>query len=266
MKKNFIYNGNCESILKTFSKKSVDLIIADPPYNLSKGSTLEFRNNKKQKGFGGNWTKIIESWDNIELTDYFLFTYNWIESCKNVLKDTGSMWIHGTYHNIGIINFILQLLEIEIINEVIWYKRNSFPNLRGRRLTASHETILWCHTGKKKREYFFNYDYSKKSFFKEDLLKFKDKQMRTVWDIPNNKHKDELAHGKHPTQKPERLIDRMIKISSKKNDLMLCPFSGSGTECVVAFKNKMKFIGIENNKKYLDISKKRLKKIMAINV
>ncbi|MDC2998353.1 site-specific DNA-methyltransferase [Candidatus Pelagibacter sp.] len=259
MKKNFIYFGNCEKILKSFPKKSIDLIIADPPYNLSKGSILEFKNNKQQKGFGGNWTKIIESWDNKELIEYFLFTYNWIEKCKDVLKDTGSMWIHGTYHNIGIINFILQLLDIEIINEVIWYKRNSFPNLRGRRLTASHETILWCHTGKKKRKYFFNYDFSKKSFFKEDFLKFQNKQMRTVWDIPNNKSRDELAYGKHPTQKPERLIDRMIKLSSKKNNLMLCPFSGSGTECLVAYKNKLNFIGIENNKKYLNISKKRLK-------
>ena len=112
---------------------------------------------------------------------------------------------------------------------------------------------------KKKRKYFFNYDFSKKSFFKEDFLKFQNKQMRTVWDIPNNKSRDELAYGKHPTQKPERLIDRMIKLSSKKNNLMLCPFSGSGTECLVAYKNKLNFIGIENNKKYLNISKKRLK-------
>ena len=261
MRKNFIHYGKCEPFMDSLPKNSIDLIIADPPYNLSKGALLEFKNNKKQIGFGGGWKKIIESWDNKNLVEYFLFTYNWVQKCSNSLKNSGSMWIHGTYHNIGIINFVLQLLEIEIINEVIWYKRNSFPNLRGRRLTASHETILWCHNGKNKREYLFNYEYSKKSFFKEDQLKFKDKQMRTVWDIPNNKTKEELKHGKHPTQKPERLIDRMIKLSSKKNSLMLCPFSGSGTECAVAYKNKLNFIGIENNKKYYNISLKRLKKI-----
>lgn len=258
MEYNKIYFGNCEKILDDIPKNSVDIIIADPPYNLSKGYSLNFKNTKNQLGFGGDWNKILESWDDKKLIDYFIFTSNWISKCKNVLKNTGSMWIHGTYHNIGIINFILQLNEIEIINEVVWYKRNSFPNLRGRRLTASHETILWCHKGNKKREYFFNYEFSKKSFFKEDLLKFKDKQMRTVWDIPNNKTKEELKYGKHPTQKPERLIDRMIKLSSKKNKIMLCPFSGSGTECVVAKKNNLKFIGIENNKKFFNISKKRL--------
>lgn len=260
MKINKIYLGDCEDILKKIDDQSIDLIIADPPYNLSKGYKLSFKNRTGLKGFGGDWRKIIEKWDDKKLIDYFTFTLNWVQECKRILKKDGSMWINGTYHNIGIINFVLQLCEIEIINEVIWYKRNSFPNLRGRRLTASHETIIWCHVGGKQRKYKFNYKYSKESYFKEDKLKFKSKQMRTVWDIPNNKKKDEILVGKHPTQKPERLIDRMIKLTAKKNDLMVCPFSGIGTECLVAKKNDLRFIGIENNKKYYNLSLKRLKK------
>ena len=115
--------------------------------------------------------------------------------------------MHGTYHNIGLINFAMQLLEIEIINEVIWFKRNSFPNLSGRRLTASHETVLWAHTGgAKNRKYFFNYDGAKEMACPEDGLKEAGRQMRTVWDIPNNKGREELRFGKHPTQKPIRLL------------------------------------------------------------
>ena len=183
----------------------------------------------------------------------------WLSELNRVVKPTGSIWIHGTYHNIGIINFAMQLLGIEIINEVIWYKRNSFPNLSGRRLTASHETIIWGHTGgAKKREYYFDYNNSKELVFPEDNLKEQGKQMRTVWDIPNNKKKEELQFGKHPTQKPVRLIERMLKISSKKGDVLLSPFCGSGTDCVVAKKLGLSYISFELEQEYIDISKRRL--------
>src|SRR5699024_7815327 len=161
--------------------------------------------------------------------------------------------------NIGIINMCMQLLEIEIINEVIWYKRNSFPNLSGTRLTASHETILWAHSGSsKKRKYNFNYEFSKSIEYKEDLLKQKDKQMRTVWDIPNNKKKDELKFGKHPTQKPIRLIRRMLDLTSLPGDIMLAPFSGSGTECVAAKQLGLNYIGIELDEEYVKLSKEKI--------
>ncbi len=171
------------------------------------------------------------------------------------------MWIFGTYHNIGVINVICQMLEIEIINEVVWYKRNAFPNLAGRRLTASHETILWCNKGGKKREYYFDYDYSKNGDFSYDGLKTPEKQMRTVWDISNNKEKSELAYGKHPTQKPIRILKRMIKLTSKEGDVMLTPFSGSGSECVAAKMTGRKYIGIEFNDFYCEIATNRLNHI-----
>jgi site-specific DNA-methyltransferase (adenine-specific) len=179
---------------------------------------------------------------------------------KRVVRPTGSLWIHGTYHNIGIINFALQILSVEIINEVVWYKRNSFPNLSGRRLTASHETILWAHTGgDKKRRYYFNYDASRDMWSPEDLLKTQGKQMRTVWDVPNNKEREELAYGKHPTQKPVRLLKRMLKISARPGDLLLVPFAGSGSDCVAAHELGINFVGFETDAEYVRISNDRVR-------
>lgn len=238
---------------------SVDVVIADPPYNASKGGNWKWDNSVNFPKMGGDWSKVMQVWDNMSLQDYFIFTISWVSQVKRIVKPTGSIWIHGTYHNIGIINFILQLLEIEIINEVIWYKRNSFPNLSGRRLTASHESILWTHTGSaKKREYYFDYNLAKNLECPEDNLKHSGTQMRTVWDIPNNKKKEELIYGKHPTQKPERLISRMLNISAKEGDILLVPFSGSGTECLVAKKLNMNYLGFEIDVDYCNMSKTRL--------
>ncbi len=203
----------------------------------------------------------MQDWDNYSFESYMIFTQEWLKEAQRIMKTTGSMWIFGTYHNIGIINVFCQALGIEIINEVIWYKRNAFPNLAGRRLTASHETILWCNKGGKKREYYFNYEYSKVGDFSYDELKAPGKQMRTVWDISNNKEKFELAYGKHPTQKPIRILKRMIKLASKEGDIMLTPFAGSGSECVSAKMTGRKYIGIEIDKSYCDIAETRLSHI-----
>jgi len=208
-------------------------------------------------GFGGVWSKVMADWDDLSLSDYLEFTLSWLSEVKRVLRSTGSLWVHGTYHNIGIINFALQLLEIEIINEIVWYKRNSFPNLSGRRLTASHETILWAHTGKK-REYFFNYDAARNLHCPEDLLKEPGKQMRTVWDIPNNKKPEEIQFGKHPTQKPVRLLTRMLQISAKEGNLLLVPFAGAGSECIAAKELGIHFLAFEKDPKYVEICQKRL--------
>lgn len=261
---NNIYNMDCIDGMKLLLENSIDIAIVDPPYNLSKGGNWKWDNSEKLPGMGGNWNKVMQSWDNMELTEYFKFTMLWLNELKRVVKPTGSIWIHGTYHNIGIINFAMQILGIEIINEVIWYKRNSFPNLSGRRLTASHETILWGHTGgEKKREYYFNYDNSKELEFPEDNLKQSGKQMRTVWDIPNNKKKEELQYGKHPTQKPVRLIERMLKISARKGDVLLSPFCGAGTDCVVAKTLGLNYIAFELEQEYIDISEKRLEAVKS---
>lgn len=255
-----IIKGDCIEEMKKLPSNSFDVAIIDPPYNLSSGGNWSWDNSEKLAGFGGNWSKVMENWDNMPLIEYFNFCSVWIGEVKRLVKPTGSFWIHGTYHNIGIINFILQLQNIEIINEVVWYKRNSFPNLSGRRLTASHETILWGHTGTaKKREYYFDYEKSKSLSFPEDNLKQAGKQMRTVWDVPNNKSKEELAYGKHPTQKPIRLIKRMLDISTKEGDTILVPFVGSGTDCVAAKMNGLHYVGFEVEDEYIKIASERLK-------
>lgn len=248
---------DCIEGMRRLPDRSVDIAIADPPYNASKGGKWTWDNSIKLPGFGGNWMKVMQAWDSMAFSDYLNFTATWLAEIKRLVKPTGSVWIHGTYHNIGIINFLLQALEIEIINEVVWFKRNSFPNLAGRRLTASHETILWAHTGKH-REYLFNYQASKEMSCPEDSIKVPNKQMRTVWDIPNNKESKELRFGKHPTQKPLRLLSRMIKLSAVPGGVCLVPFAGAGSECVAAKRAGLHFIAFETDEAYVDVSRRRL--------
>jgi len=255
--KNLIHHQDCIEAIAGLPDQSVDLVLADPPYNLGKGNAWKWDNSAPLPGMGGNWNKAMEAWDDMPLFDYFKFTLLWLSQVKRVTKPTGSMWICGTYHNIGIINFTLQLLEIEIVNEVVWFKRNSFPNLSGRRLTASHETLLWAHSGKK-RKYHFDYEKSKRITAPWDMLKMDGKQMRTVWDIPNNKAREELSHGRHPTQKPVRLFSRIIDICGKPQGLMLAPFAGSGTECVAAWRAGMSYIGFETDPAFVNMANQRL--------
>lgn len=254
----YIANLDCIEGMKALPDNCVDLIIADPPYNLSKSGDWKWDNSISLAGMGGNWNITNENWDNMSLDDYLNFSIAWLSEAKRILKPTGSMWIFGTYHNIGIINIVCQRLNIEIINEVIWYKKNAFPNLSGRRLTASHETILWVHSGGKKRDYYFDYNYSKNGEFPGDELKSPGKQMRTVWDLSNNKNREELKYGKHPTQKPIKILIRMIKLATKSGDVMLTPFAGAGSECVAAKMTGRHYIGFEIEKKYCDISEERL--------
>lgn len=253
-----IIAGDCIAGMKNLAGASFDLAIADPPYNLSSGGEWKWDNSVRLTGMGGNWNKVMETWDNMPLSEYFRFTLSWLAEVKRLVRPEGSIWVHGTYHNMGVINLCMQILGIEIINEVVWYKRNSFPNLSGRRLTASHETILWAHTGGKKRRYFFNYEGAKNASYPEDLLKQPGTQMRTVWDIPNNKRHEETACGKHPTQKPERIIQRIFDISMKPNGNLLVPFVGGGTDCVVAQRNGCAYTGFEISEEYVDLARRRI--------
>ena len=254
-----VIHGDCIEVMKEIPDNYFDIAIADPPYNVSKGGNWEWNSDAKLSGFGGDWKKVMEQWDDMLLAHYLDFSLAWLSELKRLVKPSGSIWVHGTYHNIGIVNFAMQLLEIEIINEVIWYKRNSFPNLSGRRLTASHESILWAHTGSaKSRKYLFNYDKSKELGFEGDLLKEAGKQMRTVWDVPNNKKREELKFGKHPTQKPLRLINRILTVSASEGQSLLVPFSGSGTECVAAKLMGINYLGIESEQEYVDLSLSRI--------
>jgi len=249
---------DCIEGMRQVPDNSVDIVIADPPYNASKGNIWKWDNSVKLPGFGGDWSKIMAEWDDMPLADYLSFTIAWLKEVKRIVRPTGSIWVHGTFHNIGIINLVMQVLQVEIINEVVWYKRNSFPNLSKRRLTASHETILWAHTGGKKRRYFFNYEAAKMLGKEEDSLKESGKQLRTVWNIPNNKEPRELAYGKHPAQKPLRLLKRMLEISAKPGDVLVAPFAGSGSECVAAKELGIHFLGFESDPTYYSICQQRL--------
>lgn len=252
-----IYHGNFIEMAAKIPDQSVDIIIADPPYNASKGNALAMQ-SRALPGSGGAWNKIAEVWDDMTLHEYLEFTLSWLTEARRILKQSGSMWVHGTYHSAGITNVAMQLLGIEIINEIVWYKRNSFPNLAGRRLTASHETILWAHRGGK-RAYRFNYEHSKSGDFSDDVLKAPGKQMRTVWDLPNNKPRIELAHGKHPAQKPVRLARRFIQLASEPGSVCVVPFAGSGSECVAAHEEGLHYIGFETDASYVRIAETRLR-------
>jgi DNA modification methylase len=245
--------------LPSLNSNFFDLCIVDPPYGASTTKNWSYNGKEKLQGFGGDWKLTSEVWDLLSQNDSFQSTYFWLKELKRVIKPTGSIWIHSTYHNSGFVNVCCQLLGLEIINEIVWYKRNAFPNLSGRRLTASHETILWVHKGnEKKREYVFNYEDSKAFYSESDLLKEPGKQMRTVWDIPNNKGKEECSFGSHPTQKPLRVAERIIAIAGVKNGTLLVPFVGSGTEMIAGLNYGMKVYGFEIEAQYFDLAKKRL--------
>ncbi len=254
-----VFNQDAIVGMRSLEDNSVDLAIADPPYGAFTSKPSELPEGHALEGFGGAWKAASHEWDKIEPQQQLEFTMQWLSELQRVVSPVGSIWIHSSYHNGGFMNVASQLLGLEIINEVIWYKRNAFPNLKGTRLTASHETILWVHTGTaKKREYRFNYKDVKAAEYPEDLMKQVGKQLRTVWDIPNNKTSSELSFGKHPTQKPERLIQRLIDIAGVAGGTLLAPFSGSGTDLVVGMRNGMKGIGYELESEYFHLSKRRL--------
>lgn len=240
--------------------KSFDLAIADPPYGASTEARWQLEKGHSLPGFGGAWKIASHTWDLFSGLDGFETSLHWLSELGRLVKPTGSIWIHATYHNSGLVNVACQLLGLEIINEVVWFKRNAFPNLSGRRLTASHETILWVHTGRSKREYLFNYEQVKAAIFPEDRLKERGKQLRTVWDIPNNKASEELSLGSHPTQKPLRLIERMLLISAAPSGRLLVPFVGSGTEIVAGLRYGMECVGFEIDPEYFDLACRRVVK------
>lgn len=251
--------GNCIDGMASLPSQSFDLAIADPAYGAATTRDWGIASDHGLTGFGGKWNQASSSWDRLNNVNEFDSILQWLAQLKRLVKPTGSIWIHATYHNSGFVNVGCQLLGLEIINEVIWYKRNAFPNLACRRLTASHESILWVHTGgAKRRRYRFNYEAAKKATFQADGLKQAGKQLRTVWDIPNNKGRDELAFGKHPTQKPLALAERLLLISGTPTGSLLVPFLGSGTEVVAAARYGMSATGFEVDPDYLSLAEMRL--------
>jgi len=257
MKLNTIYKGDCRTILnKTIPKESVDLIFADPPYNLS-GNGLKWMGNKT----GGDWFMVNEKWDQMTEAEYLKFTKEWLEACKKVLKPNGSIYISCTYHNIGELVMALKALGFTPRNIITWHKNNAMPSMTRRAFTHSCEYILFFSKGKK---WIFNYSDIKR--MNPDKAKDgSEKQMRDLWIMPivqgKERAKDKTGRAAHPTQKPENLLERVILASSNKGDIVLDPFLGSGTTAVVAKRLGRKWIGIETEDKYIKIAQKRLNNI-----
>ena len=244
-----LYHGDIFEVIQSVKKESVDMIFADPPYNLSNGG-FSVHAGKRVSVNKGDWDKS----NGVEKD--FDFHYNWIETCKRVLKPNGTIWISGTYHSIYQCGFALQKLGYHILNDISWYKPNASPNLSCRFFTASHETLIWARKDKTGK-HTFNYKEMKGgNWHLEDFIKKVDKQMRSVWSITTPKAKEKIF-GKHPTQKPIELLKRIVIASSKKGDWILDPFAGSSTTGIAAYELGRRFIGIDNEKKYLDLSKKR---------
>jgi len=238
-----IYNDDVVKVLNALPDKCIDLIFVDPPYNLSNGG-FTCHAGKRVSVNKGKWDKSKG------IEEDFNFHYKWIEACNRVLKPNGSLWISGTYHSIYTCGYILQQQGWHFINDICWYKPNAAPNLACRMFTASHETLIWVRKNKRAK-HFFNYDLVKTMDWKEDFLKKPNKQMRSVWAISTPKN-GEKKYGKHPTQKPEALLERIILACSQENDIILDPFCGSATTGVAALKNNRKFVGIDAEKEYLD--------------
>jgi len=239
-----LYQGDCGKILKNICPKSVDMIFADPPYFLSNGG-VTCQSGKQVSVNKGEWDKGMSPLEKLN------YNRKWIRACKEVLKDNGTIWISGTLHNIYSIGVALELEGFSIINNITWQKPNPAPNLACRCFTHSTETIIWARKidGKKKAHHFFNYDLMKEING--------DKQMKDVW-LLNSPKKSEKTEGKHPTQKPESILERIILASTYEGDVVLDPFNGSGTTGVVAKKLKRKYIGIEIEKDFLVTTKSRL--------
>jgi len=248
---NFVlYNGDSLNLLKELPENSVDMIFADPPYFLSNG------------GFTVHAGKMVSvdkgQWDvSNGLKKDYEFHLNWIRECKRVLKPSGTIWISGTYHSIYSCGFALNVAGYKILNDIAWYKPNGSPNLSCRYFTANHETLIWAIKDPKSK-HTFNYKDMRNGNWPEDFLKRPNKQMRSVWAI-NTPQPWEKKFGKHPTQKPFDLLKRIILASTKEGDIVLDPFAGSSTTGLAAMVNERKFVGIDNEKKYLDLSIERFK-------
>lgn len=252
-KGNFVlYNEDCLKILEQLPDNSIDVIFADPPYNLSNGG-FTVHAGRRVSVNKGEWDKSNGFKDDYD------FHYRWLNACKRVLKPHGTLWVSGTYHSIYQCGHAIQSLGYHILNDISWFKPNASPNLSCRFFTASHETLIWARKDKKAK-HTFNYDLMKNELWPEDFLKKPQSQMRSVWAMGTPKP-EEKKYGKHPTQKPLSLLRRIVLASTQKNDIILDPFTGSSTTGIAAISNDRKFIGIDTEKKYLDLSIKRFEEL-----
>lgn len=239
-----LYLADTFECMKLLESESVDMIFADPPYFLS---------NNGISCSGGKQVSVNKgSWDEgFSLEEKHEFNRRWIAECKRLLKPNGTIWISGTFHNIYSVGYALEQEGYKIINNITWQKTNPPPNLACRCFTNSTETVLWAKKNEKNAKHYFNYPLMKE---------LNDgKQMKDVW-TGSLTAKSEKTEGKHPTQKPEYLLERIILAATRKGDIVLDPFCGSSTTGVVALKYGRKYIGIDSCKDYIELSVRRLEK------
>jgi modification methylase len=246
-----VLEGNCLELMAALPEQSIDLVFADPPYNLQLSGELHRPDNSRVDG-------VEEAWDKFaDFAEYDRFTHAWLAAAKRLLKPAGALWVIGTYHNIFRIGAALQDLGFWILNDVVWRKSNPMPNFRGRRFTNAHETLLWCSADRDAR-YTFNYEAMKA--LNDEL------QMRSDWLIPicggAERLRDEAGKKAHPTQKPEALLHRVVLASSRPGDLVLDPFCGTGTTGAVAKRLGRRFIGIERDATYAALARERIDTVM----
>jgi modification methylase len=251
--RNRILKGDCVDLMKSLPKESVDMVFADPPYNLQLNGDLHRPNNSLVDAVDNDWDQF-ES-----LQSYDKFTRAWLSAARDTLKADGTLWVIGSYHNIFRVGTILQDLGFWILNDVIWRKANPMPNFRGRRFTNAHETLIWASKSQASK-YRFNYEHMKA--LNEDL------QMRSDWFIPlctgAERLKNEEGQKAHPTQKPEALLYRCIMSSTLPGEVVLDPFFGTGTTGAVAKKLGRDYIGIEREDSYIRFAEERLKNITRL--
>jgi site-specific DNA-methyltransferase (adenine-specific) len=243
-----VIQGDCRSVLETLPEESIDLIFADPPYNLQ----------LQQELWRPNLTRVDavdDDWDHFgSFAEYDQFTREWLQACRRVLKRSGTLWVIGTYHNIFRVGTILQDLGYWTLNDVVWIKTNPMPNFRGVRFTNAHETLIWAQ---KEHGIPYTFNHHAMKSLNEEL------QMRSDWLLPICSGKERLredGHKVHPTQKPEPLLYRIISASSNPGDVILDPFFGTGTTGTVAKRLHRHWIGIERNEHYVDVARRRIDK------
>jgi len=247
-----ILEGDCLAQLKSLPDRSVDLVFADPPYNLQLGGDLLRPDNSKVDAVDDEWDRF----DSFEAYD--AFTRAWLKECRRVLKDDGALWVIGSYHNIFRVGSALQDLGFWLLNDIVWRKANPMPNFKGTRFTNAHETLIWAAKSRGARRYTFNYDAMKMA---NDEL-----QMRSDWTLPlctgEERLKDAAGVKAHPTQKPEALLHRVILASTRPGDVILDPFFGTGTTGAAARRLGRHYIGIEREAQYVALAKARIAKVV----
>jgi modification methylase len=245
--------GDCVALMDAMPEDAVDMVFADPPYNLQLRAALHRPNNSRVDG-------VEEAWDKFSgLPAYDAFTRAWLAAARRVLKDDGSLWVIGSYHNIFRVGAVLQDLGFWILNDIVWRKTNPMPNFRGRRFANAHETLIWCAKTPDAR-YTFNYDAMKA--LNDDL------QMRSDWLLPictgRERLRDDEGHKAHPTQKPEALLYRVIMAATRPGETVLDPFFGTGTTGAVAKQLGRRYIGIERDAEYARLAERRLAAVRQV--